>query len=56
MKLEFDCAAQRFEVMAAVDDALAPLKPAFGQGATGAGDALWIFSRRFEWARTAMSR
>ena len=39
MKLEFDCAAQRFEVMAAVDDALAPLEPRLGQGAPGAGDA-----------------
>ena len=45
MKLELDCAAQRFEVMAAVDDALAPLKPAFGQGATGAGDAAARYSR-----------
>jgi hypothetical protein len=39
-KLELDRGAQGFEVMSAVDDALAPLEPCFGHGAAGAGDAV----------------
>ena len=33
MKLKLDRATQGFEVMAAIDDALAPFEPGFDQGA-----------------------
>src|SRR5579872_4557736 len=40
VELKLDRAAQAFEVVAAVDDAVARLETRFDQGAAGAGDAL----------------
>ena len=40
MELELDRAAQALEIVAAADDALAPIEPGLAQGAAAAGDAL----------------